>query len=169
MGYLHSNPSFKLVYRRGNYNGLDGYADSDWGKRESRRSTTGLLARYTISIVLWRSRMQKTIALSTAEAEYYSASEIAVEIIYLRNLMRNMGLPQEDDTPVYKDNTACIEWGNHIIGGCERAKYVCKHFAHEVIQNHGSTTTCDSSRFQRMNNSLTSLPRRYHFLSLNDA
>ncbi len=85
--------------------------------------------------------MQKTIALSTAEAEYYSASEIAVEIIYLRNLIQNMGLPQDDDTPVYEDNTACIEWGNHIIGGRERAKVAAKHidirkhFAHEAIQN----------------------------------
>ncbi len=48
-----------------------------------------------------------------------------------------MGLPQEDDTPVYEDDTACIEWGNHIIGGRERAKHIdiLKHFAHEVIQN----------------------------------
>jgi hypothetical protein len=55
------------------------------------------------AVVLWRSRMQKTIALSTAEAEYYSASDIAVEIIFLRNLIRNMGLPQEDDTVWYDD------------------------------------------------------------------
>ena len=97
------------------------------------------MARYNNSIVLWRSRMQKTIALSTAEAEYYSASEIAVEleIIYLRNLIRNMGFHQDDDTPVYEDNTACIEWGNHIIGDRERAKHIDirKHFAHEAIQN----------------------------------
>ncbi len=81
--------------------------------------------------------MQKTIALSTAEAEYYSASEMAVEIIYLHNLIRNMGLPQDDDTPVYEDNTACIEWGNGIIGGRERAKHIDirKRFAHEAIQN----------------------------------
>ncbi len=81
--------------------------------------------------------MQKTIALQTAEAEYYSPSEIAVEIIYLRNLIRNMGLPQEDDTRVYEDNTTCIEWGNHIICGRERAKHIDirKHFAYEVIQN----------------------------------
>ncbi len=59
--------------------------------------------------------MQKTIALSIAEAEYYSASEIAAEIIYLRNLIRNLGLPPEDNTPVYDDNTACIERGNHIM------------------------------------------------------
>ena len=81
--------------------------------------------------------MQKTIALSTAGAEYYPASEIAVEIIHLRKLIRNMGSPQEDDTPVYEDNTACIECGNHIVGGRERAKHIDirKHFAHEVIQN----------------------------------
>jgi hypothetical protein len=82
--------------------------------------------------------MQKTIALLTAEAEYYSASEIAFEIKHLRNLIRNMGLPQKDESPVYEDNTACIEWGNHIIGGRERATHIDirKHFAHEeVIQN----------------------------------
>ncbi len=62
---------------------------------------------------------------------------MAVEIIYLRNLIRNMGLPQDDDTPVYEVNTAYIEWGNHIIGGRERAKHINirKHFAHEAIQN----------------------------------
>ena len=41
-----------------------------------------------------------------------------------------MSLPQEDDTPVYEDNTAGIERGNHIIGGRERAKHIDirKHF-----------------------------------------
>ena len=101
------------------------------------RSTTGLLARYNKSIVLWRSKLQKTISLSTAEAEYYAASEIAIEIIYLRNLLHNMGFQQGDDSPVYEGNTACIKWGNHIVGRRERAKHIDirKHFAHEVIHN----------------------------------
>ena len=62
---------------------------------------------------------------------------MAIEIIYLRNLLHNMGFKPDDDTPVYEDNTACIEWGNHIIGGRERAKHIDirKHFAHEAIQN----------------------------------
>jgi hypothetical protein len=66
-----------------------------------------MLAQYNKAIVLWRSRMQKTTALPTAETEYYSASEIAVEIIHPRNLIRNMALPQDDDAPVYEDSTAC--------------------------------------------------------------
>jgi hypothetical protein len=79
----------------------------------------------------------KTTALSTAEAEYYSASTAATEVLYLRNLLEHMGFAQQAPTPVYEDNTACIEWGNHVIGGRERAKHIDirKHFAHEVIQN----------------------------------
>ena len=38
---------------------------------------------------------------------------------------------------VYEDYTACIEWGNHVIGGRERAEHIDirKHFAHETMQN----------------------------------
>ena len=47
------------------------------------------------------------------------------------------GFGQKKLTPIYEDNTACIEWGNNVIGGRERAKHIDirKHFAHEVIQN----------------------------------
>ena len=40
-------------------------------------------------------------------------------------------------SPVFEDNTACIEWGNNIIGGRERAKLIDirKHFAHDAIRN----------------------------------
>ena len=96
-----------------------------------------MMARYNKGIICWRSKMQKTVSLSTAEAEYYAVSEMAIEILYLRNLLTNMGFPEHPNTPVYEDNTACIEWGNHVIGGRERAKHIDirKHFAHEVIQH----------------------------------
>ena len=42
-------------------------------------------------------------------------------------------------TPVYQDNsvTVCIEWGNNIIGGRQRAKHIDIHkqYAHGAIQN----------------------------------
>ncbi len=50
---------------------------------------------------------------------------------------RAYGFAQASPTPVYEDNTECIEWGNTVIGGRERTKHINirKHFAHEVIQN----------------------------------
>jgi hypothetical protein len=127
MEYLEHVPSFKLTYRRRSErsNGLSGYCDSDWANSVSRRSTTGNLFHYNGTPISWRSKLQKTISLSTAEAEYYSVSSAAVEVIYLRYLLKNMGVAPKKWTPVYEDNNnACIEWGNNVIGGRERAKHV---------------------------------------------
>ncbi len=84
--------------------------------------------------------MQKTRALralSTAEAKYYSALMAGCEVLYLRDLLHCLGFTQKRPTPIYEDNTACIEWGNNVLGGRERAKHmdIRKHFAHKVIQN----------------------------------
>ena len=47
-----------------------------------------------------------------------------------------MGFDPKSPTPVYEDNTECIEWTNNVIGGRERAKHIDirKHFAHEAAQ-----------------------------------
>jgi hypothetical protein len=139
MEYLAAHPSFKIKYHRGVklMDLLSGYADADWGNSSSRRSTSGMVMLYNKSPIMWKSKMQKTTALSTAEAEYYSASAAGCEVLYLRTLLERLGFKQKRPTPIYEDNTACIEWGNNVIGGRERAKHIDirKHFAHEVIQN----------------------------------
>ena len=140
MEYLEGFSSLQLTYRRRTGASIDlltGYADADWGNSSSRRSTSGNLMLYNKSPIMWRSKMQKTTALSTAEAEYYSASTAGVDVLYLRNLLERLGFAQGNPTQVFEDNTACIEWGNNVIGGRERAKHIDirKHFAHEVIQN----------------------------------
>ena len=61
------------------------------------------------------------MALSTAEAESVTA---AVEVIYLRQLLRGMGFGPTSPAPVYGDNTACIEWTDNVSGGRGRAKHI---------------------------------------------
>ena len=96
-----------------------------------------MIMMYNKSPISWKSKMQKTTALSTAEAEYYSASTAATEVLYPRFLLDGLGFAQARPTPIHEYNSACIEWGNNVIGGIERAKHIDirKHFAHEVIQN----------------------------------
>ena len=78
------------------------------------------------------------MALSTAEDEYYSATLCSVQVTYLRQVwdMDFRTTSPTRATPVYEDNTLCIEWSNNVIGGGERAKYINirKHFAHEAAQ-----------------------------------
>ena len=52
-----------------------------------------MMARYKKGLIYWKSKMQKTVSLSTAEAEYYAAFKMAIEVIYLSNLLSNMGFP----------------------------------------------------------------------------
>ena len=72
-----SSPS---QYQIGRSEGLDGFTDSDWGNSITRRSTASLVARYNSGVIMWRSKMKKTVSQSTAEAEYCSASEMAIEV-----------------------------------------------------------------------------------------
>ena len=136
MEYLEKHPSFKLDDYKcpTKPTGLDGYCDADWGTSNNRRSINGNIFLYNGAPIAWKSKLQTSVALSTAEAEYYSASPGAVEVIYLSQLLRNMGFGPTSPMPVYEDNTACIEWTNNVIGGRERAKHIdiLNHFAHEA-------------------------------------
>jgi hypothetical protein len=89
----------------------------------SRRSTSGNLMLYNQAPNMWRSKMQKTTALSTAGAEYYSASAVGSDVLYLRKLLEQLGFAQQS-LRHQCTRTTCIEWGNTIIGGRERAKQI---------------------------------------------
>jgi hypothetical protein len=121
MEYLQRLPSLQFTYclRKGAAL-LPGFADSDWRISSSSWSASGNLMLYNEFPNMWQSKMQMTTALSTAEAEYLLASAAGVDVLYLCNLLQRLGFAQGVPTPVYEDNTACIEWGNNVFGGRER-------------------------------------------------
>ncbi len=91
MEYLKGFPSLKLINRRrvGATRDLcSGIADSYWGNSSSCRSTSGNLMLYNKAPAMWKFKMQQTMALSMAKAEYYAASTVGSEVLYLRKLLR---------------------------------------------------------------------------------
>jgi hypothetical protein len=63
---------------------------------------------YNQAPVMWRSMMQKTTALSLAEAKNYSEMAAGNNVLYLRKLLDLLGFTQQSQTPVYENDTACI-------------------------------------------------------------
>ena len=57
----------------------------------------------------YTSKRQPCIALSSTEAEIIAASSAASEICYLRTLLIEMGLEQEEPTVLYVDNQGAVE------------------------------------------------------------
>jgi hypothetical protein len=121
---------------------------------------------YNKSPIMWKSKMQKTMAPSTAEAEYYSAFAASCEFLYLRALLHRLEIKQKMPSPISKDNTACIEWGKNAISGCERAKHIDirKPFSQrdEVIQ-YGVLLLVKVPTEQQLKNILT---KRLHLLQV---
>ena len=81
--------------------GLCCWADSDWATdADTRRSQTGYVFKLAGSPVGWSSHTQKTIALSSTEAEYMSLSDAARQIRWIQSLLGEMGF-KISKTPQY--------------------------------------------------------------------
>lgn len=83
--YLKGTKSYVLKFSENNQK-LERFADADWGSNgRDRKSYTGFLFKLSGAAVAWESKKQKTVALSTTEAEYMALSEASKEAIYFKN------------------------------------------------------------------------------------
>jgi hypothetical protein len=89
-------------------NGLVGYTDADGASQEHRRAITGFALLVDGGAILWGSRKQELVTLSTAEAEYVAATHTAKEILWIRRLISEVFRPLEHPTTLYCDNQAAI-------------------------------------------------------------
>ncbi|KAJ9520542.1 hypothetical protein QJQ45_007418 [Haematococcus lacustris] len=130
--YLKGTADQGLLF--GGVSGLQGYSDADYaGDKDTARSTTGYLFTLNGGAISWCSRLQPTVAMSTAEAEYMAASSAAKEALWLRKLMRDLQL---DASCVHLgcDNQAAIQLLHNPMA-TSRAKHidVHHHFVRERI------------------------------------
>jgi hypothetical protein len=91
--YLLATPKIGVIYNcQGNDLFLKGYCDADWGNDlDQRRSTSGYIFSLSPNIgqnnpISWNSQLQKTVALSSCEAEYMALKDATKEAIYLANI-----------------------------------------------------------------------------------
>ena len=92
--YLLAYESFGLIYDcSGQDLYIKGYCDSDWGNDlEARKSTSAYIYSLVSDLgtnnpISWNTQLQKTIALSSCEAEYMALKEATKEAIYLNNML----------------------------------------------------------------------------------
>ena len=78
--YLAGTADYGLDYRRSSGVGLVGYTNSNWaGSVSDRKSTSGCCFSLGSAIVSRFRRKQKSVALSSAQAEYMEASQASCE------------------------------------------------------------------------------------------
>uniref|UniRef100_A0AAV1VAR2 Reverse transcriptase Ty1/copia-type domain-containing protein n=1 Tax=Peronospora matthiolae TaxID=2874970 RepID=A0AAV1VAR2_9STRA len=108
--YLQATPNHGLEFTREEGSRICGYTDADWaGDIESRRSTSGYVFMMSGGCISWKSQKQRTVALSSTEAEYMALSEATKEAVWLKVLLGELGEMTSDEAiKMYEDNQGSI-------------------------------------------------------------
>lgn len=126
---------------RGRENGLRldvcCFADADWANdKADRKSITGWVAKVNGDPISWASKKQRTVAQSTCEAELYAEAAAIQEVLWLRGLLKELGLHVQTGSRVFGDNQSTIAISHNGIKG-ERTKHVDVkyHFITETVES----------------------------------
>lgn len=127
--YLKGTKNYGICFGRTDKS-LECFVDADWGSNTfDRKSYTGFCFTFVGGPISWESRKQKTVALSSTEAEYVAMSEASKEAIYLRNLFfeltgasqtivlfnDNMGAQKLSLNPVFHKRSKHIDVKHHFL------------------------------------------------------
>ena len=117
--YDSNSPAFKA------------FCDSDWGRDPSdRKSTSGFIILFHGAPLSWKVRKQKSVALSSAEAEYLAASLCAREVRWFRSVFSELGRPfGQQPVTIYTDNQAAVKMSINPVYQ-SRTKHIDIHAHH---------------------------------------
>ncbi|GKV31442.1 hypothetical protein SLEP1_g40128 [Rubroshorea leprosula] len=112
------------------------FVDSDFaGDLDKRRSTTRYVFTLSGCAISWKATLQSTVALSTTEAEYMAITEVVKEALWLKGLVSDLEVEQ-NEMMMFCDSQSAIHLTKNTMYH-KRTKHiqVRYHFVWEVISN----------------------------------
>jgi hypothetical protein len=86
------------------------HCDADLGGNpDNSRSTAGYVMHVGSGAVMWGSRLQKHVSLSSTESEYTTASSAAREVIWMRYFMEEIGYDISSPSTLFMDSGSAIQ------------------------------------------------------------
>ena len=108
--YRRGTTQFGLWYRQKNGVKMQGFIDIYWARIPSnRKSTLGEIFSIVSAVVSWYNRKQRSMALSSAEAEYMAASLATCEAICMRKISIGLFGSHLEPIVIYCDKQSCIK------------------------------------------------------------
>lgn len=140
--YLKGTRDYRLTYGS-TPEGLVGYSDASCGTMEIEwRSMSGNAILIGGGAVSWSSKKQKTVAQSTAEAEYIAMAHATKEILWMRMFLTEVFRPLTQASPLLADNRSAIIMAHHDTFH-PRAKHIA--LPYHLIRDHVEKGNIDLS------------------------
>ena len=100
-----------------------------------RKSTSGYFTFVGGNLVTWRSKKKKVVALSSIEAEFRGMAKGLCELLWLRNLLTEVGFSPRSTMNLFCDNKAAIDISHNPIQH-DRNKHVevDRHFIQQNLE-----------------------------------
>ncbi|KAM0029928.1 putative RNA-directed DNA polymerase [Helianthus debilis subsp. tardiflorus] len=134
--YLKGTAGHGVLFQPNKHLRIQAYTDADWaGDKGDRKSTSGYFTLVGGNLVTWRSKKQKVVALSSAEAEFRGIARGLAEVLWIRKLLTEIGFPQLEASTIMCDNEAAIQISENP-GQHDRTKHVevDRHFIKEKLE-----------------------------------
>ncbi|KXJ62463.1 hypothetical protein RP20_CCG002955 [Aedes albopictus] len=108
--YLKGTANFGLVYAKSETGRqIVGYADANWATDiNDRHSTSGYLLQLYGSTTAWSSKKQRTVALSSTEAECSALADCICEALWTCKLLEELKLLDRRPVKIFEDNQSAI-------------------------------------------------------------
>ncbi|GMF52295.1 unnamed protein product [Phytophthora fragariaefolia] len=136
------------------------FSDADWASdKQDRKSVSGVLVVMNGVPVIYKSKLQRTVALSSAEAEYIALSLCLKEIVWLRSLLEGMGANVNAATVVLEDNQSAIAIATNG-GNQSRSKHI--YIRHHFIREHVTQGPISLQYIPTRQQLTDTLPRNSH-------
>ena len=167
--YLKGTIGYGLFYAHNVDFQLVAYSDADWGNcRTSCRSLTGYCVFLWPSLIYWKTKKQKVVSKSSAEAEYRSMSHTTSELVWLEGLLQDLNVFVPQPINLYCDNTIAQHIAKNPVLH-ERTKHIKLdvHYGRENVQT-GFIKLHHVSSAQQLADIMTKAlgADQHHFLSL---
>jgi hypothetical protein len=125
-------PNPGLWYPKGSHFELLGYFDADYaGCKVDSKSTSRTCQFLRWSLVSWCRKKQNSVALSTAEAEYVTASSCA-QLLWMRQSLKDYGYTM-NHIPLLCDNESTIKIA---YNPCEHSRIKQIDIQHHFLRDH---------------------------------
>ncbi|GJV64315.1 retrovirus-related pol polyprotein from transposon TNT 1-94 [Tanacetum coccineum] len=134
--YLRGTVNRGLWYPKDSSFALTAYADADHaGCQDTRRSTSGCMQLLGDRLVSWSSKRQKSVAISSTEAEYIALSGCCAQVLWMRSQLTDYGLGF-NKIPMYCDNKSAIALCcNNVQHSRSKHIDIRFHFIKEQVEN----------------------------------
>ena len=113
--YLKGTLTHGLLFRLSSLT-LQAYADADWtGNPNDRRSTLSYVVFLGLTPITWVSKKQSIVSRSSTEAEYRSLASATAEVLWIRMVLKDLGVFLPDPPLLWCDNLSALALASNPV------------------------------------------------------